>query len=321
LRRVAITLLVLALLVATTAAFAVTEALKLEPSALSRPRFDRIFSPTCACPQSTARLALRLRESDTIDAVIVDAQGDLVRTLASDRRETAGRVVFRWDGEDDAGSLVPDGPYRLRVHLADERRTIVIPNVVRIDTDPPRVELVEVSPRILSPDGDDRGDRARIQLRLSERARPLVLVDGAPAARGRERSAGRAALAWPGTVRGRPLTAGSYVLTLQARDRAGNLSVPSDGAIVRIRYIELAKATLRARRGRVLRFRVLTDAQTFRWALLRRGDARRALLSGTASTERVTLGLPRRIRAGRYVLRVTARGHADQARVLVRRPR
>ncbi|HZB85667.1 MAG TPA: FlgD immunoglobulin-like domain containing protein [Gaiellaceae bacterium] len=319
-RRVAITLLVLALLVATTAAFAVTEALKLEPSALSRPRFDRIFSPACACPQSIARLALRLRDSDTIDAVIVDAEGDVVRTLASDRRESAGRVVLRWDGEDDAGSLVPDGPYRLRVHLADERRTIVIPNVVRIDTDPPSVELVEVSPRILSPDGDGRGDRARIQLRLSERARPLVLVDGTPAARGPARS-GRAALAWPGTVRGRPLTAGSYVVKLQARDRAGNLSVPSDGAIVRIRYIELAGGTLRARRGRVLRFRVLTDAASFRWALLRRRDARHALLSGTASTERVTLGLPRRIRAGRYVLRVTATGHADEARVVVRRPR
>jgi hypothetical protein len=321
LRRVAITLLVLALLVATTAAFAVTEALKLEPSALSRPRFDRIFSPTCACSQSTARLALRLREADTIDAVIVDAQGDLVRTLASDRRETAGRVVFRWDGEDDAGALVPDGPYRLRVRLADERRTIVIPNVVRVDTDPPRVELVEVSPRVLSPDGDGRGDRARIQLRLSERARPLVLVDGAPAALASERSPRRAALVWPGTTQGRPLPAGSYVITLQARDGAGNLSVPSDGAIVRIRYIELAGGALRARRGRVLRFRVLTDAQTFRWALLRRGDARRALLSGSASTTSVTLGLPRRIRAGRYVLRVTATGHADEARVVVRRPR
>ncbi|MGH3032275.1 MAG: hypothetical protein ACRDNE_16220, partial [Gaiellaceae bacterium] len=71
-RRVVVTLLVLALLVATAAAFAVTEALKLEPSALSRPRLDRIFSPTCACPQSTARLAFRLREADTIDAVIVD---------------------------------------------------------------------------------------------------------------------------------------------------------------------------------------------------------------------------------------------------------
>ncbi|MGH3112774.1 MAG: FlgD immunoglobulin-like domain containing protein, partial [Gaiellaceae bacterium] len=312
------TLLVLALLVATTAAFAVTEALKLEPSALSRPRFDRIFSPSCACPQGTARLALRLREADTVDAVVVDAQGDLVRTLASDRRETAGRVVFRWDGEDDAGALVPDGPYRLRVHLADERRTIVIPNVVRIDTDPPRVELVELSPRILSPDGDDRGDRARIQLRLSERARPLVLVDGAPAARARARSAGTAAFAWPGTIQGRPLTAGSYVVTLQARDQAGNLSAPTDGAIVRIRYIELAGGTVRARRGRVLRFRVHTDAATFRWALLRRGDARRALLSGSASTESITLGLPRRIRAGRYVLRVTATGHADEAKVVVR---
>lgn len=318
LRRLAVPLLVLSLLVATTAAFAVTEALKLEPSALSRPRFDRIFSPTCGCPQSTARLAFRLRDADTIDAVIVDAEGDLVRTLASESRETAGRLVFRWNGDDDAGAVVPDGAYRLRVHLDDERRTIVIPNVVRVDTDPPTVELVEISPTVLSPDGDERSDRARIDLRLTERARPLVLVDGAVAAPARPRSRGRSALVWPGTTRRGPLPAGSYVVTLRARDRAGNLSAPTEGTVVRIRYIELAGGTLRARRGRTLRFRVSTDVAGFRWAILRRSGARRALLRGTATSESVTLGLPRRIRTGRYVLRVGARGHSDEAKVVVR---
>ncbi|HYY75843.1 MAG TPA: FlgD immunoglobulin-like domain containing protein [Gaiellaceae bacterium] len=317
-RRVAVPLLVLALLVATTAAFAVTEALKLEPSALSRPRFDRIFSPTCACPQSTARLAVRLREADTIDAVIVDADGDLVRTLASESREPAGRVVLGWNGEDDGGDVVPDGRYRLRVHLDDERRTIVIPNLVRVDTDPPTVELVEVSPRVLSPDGDNRGDRARIGLRLSERARPLVLVDRARAAAARSRARGRSELVWPGTTRRGPLATGSYVVTLRARDRAGNLSAPTAGSVVRIRYIELAGGTLRARRGGTLRFRVSTDVAGFRWAILRRSGARRGLLRGTATSESVTLGLPRRIRTGGYVLRVAARGHSDEARIVVR---
>ncbi len=316
-RRVALTLLVLALLVGTTAAFAVTEALKLEPSAVSRPRFDRIFSPTCACPTASARLALRLRKAETIDAVMVDAEGVPVRTLASDSRETPGRLVFRWSGEDDAGAVVPDGAYRLRVRLEDERRTIVIPNVVRVDTEVPTLELVDLSPRLLSPDGDGRGDRAAIELRLSERARPLVLVDGALAARGSAKSTGTVTLVWPGTSLGRPLPAGSYAVTLRARDRAGNLSAPTEAAAVRIRYVELAGGTVRARRGGTLRFRVATDAATYGWALLRRGDARRALLGGTATKDRVALRLPRGIRAGRYLLRVVANGHADEAPVVI----
>lgn len=317
-RRVALTLLVLALLVGTTAAFAVTEALKLEPSTVSRPRFDRVFSPTCDCAKSSARLTLRLREEETVDAVVVDAEGDPVRTLASDVRETPGRLVFRWNGEDEAGATVPDGAYRLRIRLEDERRTIVIPNVVRVDTEPPVVELVELSPRVLSPDGDGRGDRVEIELRLSERARPLVLVDGALAARGGPRPRGMVTIAWRGTRRGRPLPEGFYAVSLRARDRAGNLSPPTEATAARIRYVELAGRSLRARHGGALRFRVLTDAATYEWALLRRGREGRAVLAGTAATESVVLRLPQRIRAGRYVLRVVANGHADETPVVVR---
>jgi hypothetical protein len=317
LRRLAVTVFVLALLLATTAAFALTEALKLERSPVTRPRFDRVFSPTCACPQSSARLALRLRTAATIDAVIVDADGDPVRTLTTRSRHMPGRLVFRWDGEDDAGSVVSDGPYRLRVRFAEERWTITIPNVVRVDTQPPTVELLGVAPRTLSPDGDGRRDRAQIDLRLSERAGPLVLVDGVLAARARARS-GSAALVWRGTRRGRPLPAGGYVVTLQARDLAGNVSAPTAGIPVRIRYIELATGRLRARARGSLRFRVLADAERFRWALVRSGGARRPLLAGTAGTAVVVVRLPPRIRAGRYVLRVSAGGHADETAVVVR---
>jgi len=45
--------LLLALLAGTTTAFALTEALKLEKSPVSRPRFKSVFSPTCACPRET----------------------------------------------------------------------------------------------------------------------------------------------------------------------------------------------------------------------------------------------------------------------------
>jgi hypothetical protein len=317
LRRAAVTALVLALLAGTAAAFVVTEELKLERSPIARPQFDRIFSPVCDCVKETARLVFGLRSADTIDAVIVDADGDPVRTLASGSRRGRGRVVFRWGGRDDAGALVPEGVYRLQVRLADQRRTIVIPNRIRVDTTPPIVVLEGVAPRRLSPDGDGRNDTARVTFSSSERARPLVLVDGAVAARGRIRAAGTKALAWRGTKAGKPLPAGLYALSLEARDRAGNLSDPTAATAVTIRYIEVAGDTLTARRGGLLRFHVLTDAMRFRWALVA-ANARRPLLRRSAKTTAVAVRLPARVRPGRYVLRVAANGHSDEAPVVVR---
>jgi hypothetical protein len=312
--------LVLALLVGTTAAFGVTEALKVERSSVTRPQFDRLFSPTCLCAQRTARLELRLREADTIDAVIVDADGAPVRTLASESRQAAGRAVFHWDGTSDEGAVVPDGRYRLRIHLDDERRTILIPDVVRVDTRPPAIELLDLAPLLLSPDGDGVNDRARIEFRLSDRARPLLLVDGSPAARGRVRG-GTGTLLWPEAADHGRLPPRPYTLALQAEDLAGNVSAPTAGATVRIRYVELARKTVRTRRGGVLRFRVLTDARQYRWALVRRSGSRRPLISGAASATPLSVRLPAQVRRGRYVLRVAASGHSDEATVVVRRRR
>jgi hypothetical protein len=317
LRRAAVTVLVLALLAGTAAAFVATEELKLERSPIARPRFDRLFSPVCNCPKDTARLVFGLRRGDRIDAVIVDAEGDPVRTLASGSRRERGRVVFRWRGRNDAGALVPEGAYRLQVRLAEQRRTIVIPNRIRVDTTAPAVDLLGVSPRRLSPDGDGRNDVARIRFRSSELARPLVLVDGVLAARARMRAAGTKLLVWPGTKARQPLPAGLYALSLRARDRAGNLSEPTAATAVTVRYIQIAGDALTARRRGVLRFRVLTDALQYRWALVA-GNGRRRLITRTAVTAAVAARLPARIRPGRYLLRVAANGHSDEAAVAVR---
>jgi hypothetical protein len=321
LRRVAVTVLVLVLLAGTTVAFVLTEELKLERSPIVRPRFDLVFSPTCACRQETARLALRLRRANTIDAVIVDDDREPVRTLESGVRHEPGRLVYAWNGRSDGGSVVPDGRYRLRLHFARERRTILVPDVVRVDTQPPEVELVNVAPRGLSPDGDGRRDSAKIELTTSERAAPLLLVDGVLAVRGGVQRAGAGELVWPETRGDQPLGPGVYTLGLQARDLAGNVASARRVVAVRIRYIELAARTLRARRGGLLRFRVLTDARQFRWTLSRRGGRGRPLLDGTARRLAFALRLPTRIRAGRYVLRVAANGYADDAAVVVRRRR
>jgi hypothetical protein len=123
----------------------------------------------------------------------------------------------------------------LRVHLEDDRRTIVIPNRIRVDTEAPRIQVVSLEPHLISPDGDGVRDFVTIRARVSERALPLVLIDGAPAGRGRWTNRGGTSFRWPGTVRGDTLPAGRYQFALQARDAAGNISTPTVSTLVRIR--------------------------------------------------------------------------------------
>lgn len=318
-RRYAVTALVLALLVGTTTAFALTQVLKLERSPITRARVDHVFSPTCGCRQSTARVAFRLRRADTLDLVIVDAAGAPVRTLAAAASHARGPLAVRWDGRDDEGAIVPDGTYRLRVHLAEDRRTIVVPDRIRVDTQPPELELVSFAPRRLSPDGDGIRDSAAIVFRSDERVRPRVLVDGVGAFAGRRTGPGSAEVVWGGTARGRPLPAGGYLVSLEVRDRAGNVSTPTTGVGVRVRYIEVVPSTLHGRPGDSVPFRVLTDAQLFDGKLFRQSRPGRPVsLWGPAEPGAALLRLPRNIRPGRYVLRVEANGHRDDALVIVR---
>jgi FlgD Ig-like domain len=126
-------LLAVALLVGAVAAFTYTEAIKLQRKPVGKVRVDHRLSPGCDCPRETARIGFDLREAERIDVVIANRDGDEVRVLASDLRQPEGRrVVLTWDGRDDAGAVVPHGTYRVRVRLRDERRTVVIPEGIRV---------------------------------------------------------------------------------------------------------------------------------------------------------------------------------------------
>src|SRR5919106_3457413 len=138
------TALGVALLVGSVAAFTYTQKLKLERSPIGAARFDRWLSPGCRCAQQTVGLSLELRERELIDATIVDVDGDFVRTLLTDSEQRRGTLEMEWDGRDEAGRIVPDGEYRVRLRMQDERRTIVIPVEVHVDTVPPRARLVGV---------------------------------------------------------------------------------------------------------------------------------------------------------------------------------
>lgn len=319
-RGLAVTVLVLGLLGASVAAFATTEALKLEKSPVGASRFDRQFSPTCGCSQRTVRLAVRIRGADSVDVSILTADGEAVRSLAEDLEHERGFVRLEWDGRNDAGRIVPDGRYRLRVHLDGDRRTVVIPKTVRVDTAPPRVDLVRAFRDVVSPDGDGRRDRTGLVYRTSEAGAARLLVDGEVARETVVRYRRRVAVGWDGTIAGQPARAAVYALALQVRDLAGNVSERTEAILVAVRYVVLDAGRYRVFAGRRLRFRVDTDAERIRWTLRRRGTSR-IVLSGFAPGPVVSVRVPKRLGGKRYVLRVVSLGHADRASVVVARVR
>jgi hypothetical protein len=304
--RVAPTLVVLALLAGTAVAFGVTERLKLERSPIAAPEIDKAFSPVCACESDEAEIAFRMRRRDTISLAIVDADGELVRRLVDHERADAGPFRTSWDGRDDAGELVPQGVYRPRLRLARGRRTIVLPNPIRVDTTPPRIRLVSAAPDAFSPDGDDRNDRVTVSYTVNEKAHALLYVDGALRVRTRFRPL-EGEIPWFGIVGRRPLRAGRHRLELAAEDLAGNVSERTQAVDVTIRYIAVARSQVRARARTRFGVRVTTDARTFHWRFAGgRGVARPGLL---------VLRAPRR--AGRYTLFVSANRHGARASVQV----
>lgn len=298
--------LVAALLVATGLAFVYTESLKLTPSPILGTRVTKLFSPVCRCDTDTAEIAFRLRKPDSLDLEIVDGKEKVVRRLVVRRRYPRGAVSFTWNGRSDAGTVVPEGAYKPRVRLHGQRRTIVLPNPIRVDTTPPRPAVVGLGPRVFSPDGDQRRDRVIVRYRVNERAQVRLLVDGRSAARQRgSRPTGR--IDWYGRVAGAVLPAGTYHLQLEARDLAGNLGRLTPPKTVVIRYIALGRQRIPAVVGRRFAVLVVTDAARFDWKLgARTGSAR----SGT-----LTLRAP--LQPGRFTLTVRVNGHAASAAVLV----
>ena len=299
------TLLVVALLGGTAAAFAVTQGLKIEPSPILAPRIAKVFSPTCDCATRVATIQFKLRKPDRVRLEIV-SDGHVVRTLVPGRKLRSGKVTYTWNGRDDEGNFVPQGVYKPRVHLAGQHKTIELPNEMRVDTTAPTVGLVSVTPRAFSPDGDGRADRVAVAYRTNEPAHGILLVDGKQVVFTR-RQLQRSTVTWNGRVNARTLRPGVHRLQVAGEDRAGNVSAPGRAVDVVLRYVTLAKSRVEAQAGTRFGVGVSADAPVS-WRL----GARR----GTAKPGLLVLRAP--ARPGRYALIVFVGPHAARATLVVR---
>jgi len=290
------TALVLALLGATTVAFVVTERLKLKPSPITKVFVTKVFSPTCECETNLAVIRFQLRKAGRLKLGIVDADRRPVRTLVGPAAQKKGRVVATWDGQSEAGTVVPDGAYQGRIQL--DYRTIFMPNRIHVDTTAPVVRLLSVTPRVLEP-----GKAVKVRYAVDESARVIVFLNGKLALRGRSTRL-KWKLEWEPRVK-----PGRYSLTLTARDRAGNLSNVSR-AVTLVVPLHLVTHSVQAVAGSRFAVRLRSDGRAYRWRIGKR--------RGSASARRLRLRAPKK--PGRYKLVITQDGLEHVVVLVVPRP-
>jgi hypothetical protein len=306
LQRLLTTVTLVGLLVATAAAFAITERLKLTKSPLMPgTRVSKAFSPTCGCARGHANVVLKLRRPDALTVRIVDSSKQTVRVLVQDVETHRGFTSFRWDGRTDGNVRAPDGLYQAEVHLVRQHRTILIPRKIALDTTPPAVVGLHENREFFSPDQDKQADFVRLTYEFSKPARAVVFI-------GERRIIVTKSHAATGSVSwyGDGLEPGTYTLQIGGLDSAGN-STPVEErwrTRVTIRYISLASNRIVVRRGDSFEIGVSTDAKRYGWKLGKRhGKAGSPVLHLTAPTT-----------PGRYTLTVSERGHVSRAAVIVR---
>ena len=132
---------------ATVAAFAVAQRLKREPLIFDKVKVHplvhgrTVLSPNGDGYGDRARIRFRLTRSDHGVVQIVNRDEVAVRTLTVKVLSKRNRVLeklppgarlpsykvlaVRWNGRSGSGRLVPAGPYRLRVRLLGENRTLI----------------------------------------------------------------------------------------------------------------------------------------------------------------------------------------------------
>jgi hypothetical protein len=306
LQRVLTTVTLLGLLVATAAAFAITEHLKLIKSPVYGTLVSKVFSPVCHCGTAKATIQIRLRHPDRVTLKILSGSRT-VATIASNAHRPARRHLhFHWDGRTDTGSRAPDGVYYAEVHLANARHTIVLPNRIVLDTRIPEVLSASSAKPVLFA---GPGRSVAIRYAFGEPAHAVVYLHGRQIIRGRPTRQSHQ-VKWAGTLAGRPLRAGRYVLSVGARDDAGNETPVAARKQIRVvvRYIGVTPHRLTVRAGRHFAVDVETGFSRYTWHIgHRRGAQRKKMLRLRAPTT-----------PGTYRLSVAVGGHSATALVRVR---
>ncbi len=181
------------------------------------------------------------------------AGGETVWHVAGDG--TLADVV--WDGKDVGGRRLPDGRYTVVATATGPSGTArPATGVVRLDTKPPAVDNVRISPDPFSPNGDGHADRTTLRFEPSETAAARVSVLSSSGAVLRRLTSWTTVgarvqrVTWDGRISdGGALVAapeGSARLALEVRDPAGNSTTLRRYVVVdrTLRFVSLSRETL-----------------------------------------------------------------------------
>ena len=309
------------LVLATIAAFLVTQQLKSEfPLVIRFAAKPLNFSPNGDGARDTTQLGFDLSEPARVTFSVMDQEGHEVRRLINDRLLAGdAKHRVRWDGRDDQGRMVPDGIYRMRVLRRDEGRVIDSQKQIKVDRRPPSVVLTSARPNVIAPGEPGQQPEVRLRYRGPPNEAPVFRVfrtgDGPPRLVLRFRGRGRQGV-WDGRLReGRLAPEGDYAFTVQVRDRAGNPTeapapVPSPrtaraGTGVSVRPFALRGPLTAIPAGAVARLQVGPFDRSFDFVLSRLGSPR-PVVRGERIGGSFRVRVPRRTRTGVYLVRVRA---------------
>ena len=126
------------LVAATLAAFFVTQRLKQSSRLVQTLAVTHYYSPHLKFKRASIRIRLT-RRADDATVSILGPDGDPVRRLVANRHYARHAVIqLLWNGRDDAGRIVPDGIYKIRVSLRHQGRSVTLLDEIHVDGTPPR---------------------------------------------------------------------------------------------------------------------------------------------------------------------------------------
>jgi FlgD Ig-like domain len=316
---------------ATFAAFFAAQRVKGEPAVAQVVSLARVFSPNGDGAREVNRFEVELREPSEISVDVVDTTGAAVRRLADDATASPSRPLrLEWNGRTDSGARVPDGRYRVRVTLRREGRSVVVPRTTLVDTRPPRPRVKAITPGpIVGPvAGPVQIDVGSVSRRLKKRGRvyrtdggePRLVAELPPVTDSRT-------LTWDGRVDGKPAPAGTYLVQVTARDRAGNRGTappempPQPGEIrgepgLTVRALAAEAPVRPVTSGQRLRINVDARGKPYRWRLRRAGRVKPVLNGREDPGDPVELTAPGGD-SGLYLLELRNSGGRHRAAVPV----
>jgi hypothetical protein len=320
------------LVAASFSAFFVAQKLKASPPVLEVSKVTKFFSPNGDGRRDANKISLRLKERDDVTVDVVDTDGGAVRRLATAIPARPFQPVrLTWDGRTDAGTLAPDGQYRLRIGLRRQGRSVTVPRVIDLDTTAPTPTVVSAQPDVLGPTPGPVQVRVRgISRRLPTEFRVLRTDVNPPReiARFQSERAGSRRATWNGmTADNRPPPPGTYLIVAQVKDRADNIGtapakLPAQPGEIRgqpgvtVRHLVAQPPVEPVRAGKRVEFFVDSRGLTYRWRVRRIGASRPVKKGSAKPGEPLVMRAPRGI-SGVYLLELRHGRFATQVPFLV----